>query len=269
MAEKRAKDPGNQGRTKSFFFASALALAFLGNDLIFKSMARAEVVWGRSRGPAHVRQAMPYEVMDTDNAGCDPSSFPRCEQKTMGLGTYIHRMNGSPTVKWDGCAAGAKIKAGYGNARSCTTIDIHRDFGRHMDKHFLRCSQEAARKAGVQVPEKIHISHMGCYANRKVRNGSRPSLHAYARALDIGAITLITGSSRVTMSMHARHARHGKQNVFYEELRACWKRSLPRSCARGRESSGSVGYKGSKGLNNSLHNDHLHLSYPTCASELY
>lgn len=213
---------------------------FLLADLINKSVKQTTLTCP-STGPA--APAPSYDASPVGSAN-------------MAIGGYQQTKGGLTRVV-NGCAKDSKIRFGYNSDQRCDKIIMNPKFADHMNKHLFRCSVQAAAAAGLPQPSGIFINHVGCYNYRVMRGGRSLSLHAHARALDIGAINLkFPDGSSSKMSMHKSKYK-GANAKFYDALRSCWKSSL--SCGKG-----SIGIPKSSMGGNSDHNDHLHLEYPKC-----
>ncbi len=173
-------------------------------------------------------------------------------------------------LRWNGCFIDQEAMGGPNNDSFCGMAFLHKSFHENLNLVFSSCVREAATAAGYSKPVKVFIHHLGTYSNRRIRNGRRLSLHARARAMDIVRFNLFNeNGKRRTISTYKRHYQ-GSQAVFYDEFRDCWKSSLPHNCAfsqRG-EYLGSIGHPASRLGGDPLHNDHLHLSFPLCATEV-
>lgn len=169
-------------------------------------------------------------------------------------------------LRWDGCNEEYESAGGFNSDTRCGRAFFHPLFSVHLNDSFYRCVQEAAEDSALPQPESIFINHLGSYNDRNARNSSRLSNHAFARALDISKFILYDSEGqRYTISTLLRDYV-GAQAVFYDSFRACWRDSLPENCERGgTEASGSIGHRSSAMGGNTLHNDHIHLSFPSCA----
>lgn len=170
-------------------------------------------------------------------------------------------------VKWDGCSKSARVRGGYDSDSSCGKAYIHYPkFAQHLNKYFFTCIIDAAQAAGYGKPEHVFINHVGTYNDRDARGSNSLSMHAYARAIDLGYISLFDNlGKKIRFSTNVRDYK-GANKKFYDEFRQCWKETMPKKCqSGGRESSGSIGIPSSALGGNSLHNDHIHLSFPPCA----
>lgn len=171
-----------------------------------------------------------------------------------------------PAVRWDGCIQDKASRGGYNSDSQCGRAFFHPVFAENLNETFFSCVHEAAKEAGIPEPARIFVRHLGTYNDRTARNSSRLSNHAYARAWDIVNFNMYDAQgNRHRVSTYLRDYKD-EQAVFYDEFRDCWMAALPDSCGPGNtEYKGSVGHTSSKLGGSSLHNDHLHLSYPLCA----
>ena len=168
--------------------------------------------------------------------------------------------------RWDGCKEGYKSTGGYNSDTRCGRAFLHKKFSENLNDQFYKCVFQAADDAGYTKTQKVFINHLGSYNDRNARNSTRKSNHAYARALDIKNFNLVDDRGRVTKVSTLLRDYNGKQAKFYDEFRDCWRESMPTNCRAGKtEYKGSVGHTKSKLGGNSLHNDHIHLSFPLCA----
>jgi len=171
-----------------------------------------------------------------------------------------------PAKRWDGCEEGYKSVGGYNSNTRCGRAFLNEKFSDNLNKQFYRCVFNAADKAGYDKTQKVFINHLGTYNDRNARNSSRKSNHAYARAMDIRNFNLVDDRGRVSRVSTLLRDYRGSQAVFYDEFRDCWKDSMPSNCRAGQtEYKGSIGHRSSKLGGNTLHNDHIHLSFPLCA----
>lgn len=170
-----------------------------------------------------------------------------------------------PAKRWDGCKNGYKSTGGFNSDSRCGRAFFHPKFNDKLNESFFKCVFTSAQTAGYPRPEKVFINHLGSYNDRNARNSNSLSNHAFARALDIKNFILIDRNNRVNRVSTLLRDYVGRQAKFYDSFRQCWKDSL-RNCRSGqREYKGSVGHRASKLGGNTLHNDHIHLSFPTCA----
>lgn len=170
-------------------------------------------------------------------------------------------------LRWEGCEASARARGGYLSDSSCGRAYLYDKFVAHLNQHFFNCVENAAQAAGLAQPARVFINHIGSYNDRTARGSSRLSMHAYARALDVKNINLIDSRGNVfRISTHINDFK-GATAQFYDRFRGCWKNTMPSSCVSGQtEYQGSIGHpKSTVSGTNSLHNDHIHLSYPFCA----
>jgi len=205
----------------------------------------------------------PFEVEEKPDTGNrTPDSLLNTfyiERRTFNLA------NGS-AKRWDGCESGYKSIGGYNSDRTCGRAFLHEKFSDNLNEQFYKCVFNAADTAGYAETQKVFINHLGSYNDRTARNSTRKSNHAYARALDIKNFNLVDSNGNISKVSTLLRDYKGKQAVFYDEFRQCWKDSMPSSCRSGNtEYKGSVGHKSSKLGGNTLHNDHIHLSFPLCA----
>lgn len=181
--------------------------------------------------------------------------------------TKVEELAHDKAVKWDGCSKNAFVKGGYDSDTTCGKAYIHYPkFAQHLDKYFYTCVADAAKLIGFNKPENIFINHMGTYNDRDARGSNTLSMHAYARAIDIAYLNITDASGKkIRISSNVRDYK-GINKKFYDEFRQCWKETMPKSCEKGgSESIGSIGIPSSALGGNSLHNDHIHLSFPKCA----
>ena len=171
-----------------------------------------------------------------------------------------------PGLRWDGCVQEKQTQGGYNSDTDCGRGFFHPAFADNLNDAFYICVSEAAQAAQIPQPHRIFIRHLGSYVDRNARNSSRLSNHAYARAWDIVNFNLYDADGNRTRISTLLRDYVDQQAVFYDEFRSCWRDSLPSSCVPGNtEYQGSIGHQASELGGNSLHNDHLHLSYPLCA----
>ena len=171
-----------------------------------------------------------------------------------------------PALRWDGCKTAKNSQGGYNSDSKCGRAYFHPSFADNLNDAFYICVSDAAKTVNIPQPAKVFIRHLGSYNDRTARNSSRISNHAYARAWDIVNFNLFDAQGKLYKISTLLRDYKEEQAVFYDEFRDCWRESLPSNCTPGRtEYKGSVGHTASKLGGNSLHNDHLHLSYPLCA----
>ncbi|NCN42358.1 extensin family protein [bacterium] len=179
----------------------------------------------------------------------------------------LYNLARNKALKWEGCKSSAAVRGGYLSDTSCGNAYLYDKFVTHLNKHFYTCVESAAVKANLPQPSRVFINHIGSYNDRTARGSSRLSMHAYARALDIKNFNLI--DSRGNVSRISTHINNftGSTAKFYDGFRSCWKATMPSGCVSGQtEYQGSIGHnKSSVSGKNSLHNDHIHLSFPFCA----
>ncbi|HMN67957.1 MAG TPA: extensin family protein [Bdellovibrionales bacterium] len=175
------------------------------------------------------------------------------------------KLNHGTGVTWVGCDETALVRGGYASDTKCGRAFFHPRFEKQMNVRFYLCAERAASKANIARPSKIFVNHMGSYNDRLGRGSSSLSMHAYARALDIANFNLHDGTKVTKISTHVRNFK-GVTKTFYNEFRQCWKEAMPSTCKAGKsEYKGSIGIPSSALGGNSLHNDHIHLSYALCA----
>jgi len=185
---------------------------------------------------------------------------------TFFLEDGVFQLAHNQALRWDGCESGYASQGGFNSNTNCGRAFFHPLFSDHLNSAFYICIQEAADEAGYPQPDSIFINHLGSYNNRNARNSSRLSNHAYARALDISRFNLYDREGQLYVVSTLLRDYSGPQAIFYDEFRACWRDSLPDNCdLGGTESSGSIGHRSSEMGGNTLHNDHIHLSFPSCA----
>ncbi len=171
-----------------------------------------------------------------------------------------------PAKRWDGCKQNYRSEGGYDSDLKCGRAFIEEKFSRNLNKIFYKCTFSAAKDAKYPDPQKVFINHLGSYNDRLARGSSRLSHHAYARALDIKNFNLVDAAGKNYKVSTLLRDYNGQQAVFYDSFRQCWKDSMPSSCKPSdTEYKGSIGHTSSKLGGNSLHNDHIHLSFPLCA----
>lgn len=195
-----------------------------------------------------------------------PTPAPGQSKVSFYLSSTQHRLAHDVAQFWEGCQAEQIVKGGYESDSVCSKAYVQPAFGRHLNRHFVSCVKTAAARAGFNEPARIFVRHWGSYNDRTARGSTRLSMHAYARAIDLVNINLYDAAGALKrVSTHVRDYT-GANAVFYDEFRACWKATIPATCrSSDTESSGSIGFPSSKMGGNTLHNDHLHLSYPLCA----
>lgn len=193
----------------------------------------------------------PIEVNLKNTFHLDPGSF---------------RLAHNSARRWNGCSHERQTRGGYNSDTQCGRAFFHQLLADNLNEVFFVCLSDAARAGGYPQPVRAFIRHLGSYNDRNARNSGRLSNHAYARAWDIVNFNLIDAQGRNhRISTHINHYS-GAQARFYDEFRDCWQDSMPSSCRPGHaEFRGSIGHRASKLGGNTLHNDHIHLSYPLCA----
>lgn len=201
-----------------------------------------------------------------DNRGAD-TSLTRSTTFTVDPGFFaLNNGEGTVALRWDGCEGSQYAMGGYNSDTRCGKAFLLPSFRSHLESHFQQCVINSAILAGLSKPVSIFVRHVGTFNNRDARGATRKSMHAFARAIDLVNINLFDSTGRETrISTHVRDYS-GATAIFYDELRKCWADSLPPACAPGQiEHLGSIGHTSSQLGGNSLHSDHLHLSYPLCA----
>lgn len=169
------------------------------------------------------------------------------------------------TTLSDFCEKDFKVVYSEGKSDSKTcSFKIGKDFKEAFETTFRQCLDESSETMGWGKPSSIRILHDGCYNPRNARGSRQRSAHATARALDIKSIELQFPDSKPPKDdENILFTRRTDNPKFYSLVRDCWgKRNL---CNR------SIGFPGSgkaeNGVNNDLHNDHLHIS-KTCPPQL-
>ena len=207
------------------------------------------------------------EVIDQTPVDPMPTQPPvQSLENTFHIEAQNFSLARGPAKRWDGCKNGYRSVGGYNSDTRCGRAFIEEKFSRNLNRIFYKCIFDAAKEANYPDPQRVFINHLGSYNDRTARNSTRLSNHAYARALDIKNFNLVDAQGRnYTVSTLLRDYV-GQQAVFYDSFRQCWKDSMPSSCRPGNtEFNGSIGHNSSKLGGNSLHNDHIHLSFPLCA----
>lgn len=202
------------------------------------------------------------EIVDNDHN----HELPLSLENTFYIENKSFALARGPAQRWDGCKSGYKSTGGYNSDVNCGRAFLQEKFGKKLNQAFYKCSFDAAKDAGYPTPTKIFVNHLGSYNDRTARNSTRLSNHAYARALDIKHFNLVDINGKNYRVSTLLREYFGQQAKFYDSFRQCWKDALPSSCRPGNtEYQGSIGHKSSKMGGNTLHNDHIHLSFPTCA----
>ncbi|MCJ8277300.1 MAG: extensin family protein [Bdellovibrionales bacterium] len=187
-------------------------------------------------------------------------------KNTFDMGTRLFSLANGNAYRWEGCNKDKASQGGYNSNTNCGRGFFHPSFADNLNDVFYQCISEAASEAGYPQPVYVFINHLGTYNDRNARNSSRKSNHAFARAWDIKYFNLYDKDGNGYRISTYRRDYKGQQAEFYDEFRDCWKDSLPANCSPGKtEYKGSIGHTASKLGGNSLHNDHIHLSYPVCA----
>ncbi len=205
-----------------------------------------------------------FAIEDPDGSTLPPVVVPL--KNTFSMSSTLYSLAHGKANRWNGCEGSKSSQGGYNSDSRCGTAFFHPSFADNLNEAFFTCAREAAVEAGLPQPQRIFIRHLGSYNDRNARGSSRLSNHAYARALDIVNFNLYDHQGgHFKVSTYLRDYK-GAQAVFYDTFRDCWADSIPSSCRAGNtEYLGSIGHRSSKLGGNSLHNDHLHLSYPLCA----
>jgi len=201
--------------------------------------------------------------------GEDPKLDTPVHKTTFKVDSGLYSLDngaGTVAVRWAGCDNNQYAQGGYDSDTRCGKAFLLPAFRLHLEKHFQNCVLSAAREAGLSKPHSAFIRHIGTFNNRDARGSSRKSMHAFARALDLVNLNLFDSQGRKTLiSTHVRDY-DGATAQFYNSFRLCWAESMPSSCSPGQtEYLGSIGHTSSQLGGNSLHSDHLHISYPLCA----
>lgn len=187
-------------------------------------------------------------------------------KNTFEFDDRVFNLARGPAWRWDGCAVEKASQGGYNSDSQCGRAYFHPLFADQLNAMFFSCVTQAAEDSGIPRPEKIFIRHLGSYNDRTARNSTRTSNHAYARAWDIVNFNLYHSWGERTRISTLLRDYVDEQADFYDGFRDCWMESLPSGCSPGHtEYKGSVGHRASKLGGNTLHNDHLHLSFPLCA----
>ncbi|MEO0335761.1 MAG: extensin family protein [Pseudomonadota bacterium] len=201
-----------------------------------------------------------------DPAGEDENDEPVFKVDTFFLEDQTFQLAHGPADRWGGCEDGYESQGGYNSDTRCGRAFFHPAFSDQLNDAFFKCVQVSAKEAGYKDPERVFINHLGSYNDRNARNSTRLSNHAFARALDIASFLLYDKQGNLTKVSTFLRDYQGAQAVFYDAFRGCWKDHLSENCAPGNtEYKGSIGHASSQLGGNSLHNDHIHLSFPLCA----
>jgi hypothetical protein len=208
----------------------------------------------------------PVERDPAEQPEQDPSDTPSFKVDTFFLEAQNFELAHGPALRWDGCENGYESQGGYNSDTRCGRAFFHPAFSDHLNQAFFKCVQISADQAGYENPARVFITHLGSYNDRNARNSSRLSNHAYARALDISSFLLYDIDGNLTKVSTLLRDYQGAQAIFYDTFRNCWKDHLSENCRPGNtEYQGSIGHNSSQLGGNSLHNDHIHLSFPLCA----
>jgi len=206
---------------------------------------------------------LPTEIPETlESLGMAPSA----KSGDFSLSDETYNLAHGPAQIWNGCDTDAAVMGGYNSDSKCGKGYFHPIFAGHLNRHLLTCVERASREAYIPRPARIFIRHLGTYNNRNGRQSSSLSMHAYARAMDISQFNLYDDSGKVTRISNEMKNYTGATATFYDAFRKCWKDSLPQTCRPGqKEFNGSIGHPKSALGGNSLHTNHIHLSFPFCA----
>lgn len=188
---------------------------------------------------------------------------------TFSLEEQIFQLAHGSALRWDGCDTDKATQGGYNSDSQCGRAFFHPSFAKNLNNTFHICIDVAAKEAGWPSPRRVFIRHLGSYNDRNARNSSRLSHHAYARAWDIVNFNLFDEEGNHYKASTLLRDYKNEQATFYDSFRSCWQDSMPESCEVGdSEYKGSVGHQASVLGGNSLHNDHLHLTFPLCAGNI-
>ncbi len=191
---------------------------------------------------------------------------PATNGSFFSFSTETYKLANGPARSWDGCAASAVVRGGYNNDSKCSKGYFHPAFVDHLDDHFFPCIEKASLAANFPQPRGVFVRHLGTYVNRESRNSNALSMHAYARGFDMAKFNLFDSQGSLTAVPLTKADYKNATKKFYDSFRQCWKDSLPAKCKPGqREYNGSIGHANSALGGNSLHNGHIHLSFPFCA----
>jgi hypothetical protein len=230
------------------------------------SKSEFETISAASSDPDHIGEepvGLPTDLPDT----LEPlHSVPSTNTGDFSLSEQTYKLAHGPAQVWNGCDSNAPVMGGYNSDSKCGKGYFHPLFAAHLNKNLFTCVERSALQAGISIPSRIFIRHLGTYANRNGRQSSSLSMHAYARAIDIAQLNLYDRFGNVTAISNEMKNYSGATAIFYDAFRACWKESLPSSCRPGqKEYNGSIGHPKSALGGNNLHTRHIHLSYPFCA----
>jgi len=111
--------------------------------------------------------------------------------------TRVHSINGRQMTqkRIDSCAEDTVISFIYhveDEPHSCEiTPWIAEEAHQFIEDHFLNCTTEAMREAGIrETPERIQVAHMGAHVHRP------PSMHSSGASIDVGHLVVTTRSGR-------------------------------------------------------------------------
>jgi len=208
--------------------------------------------------------AGPLEISEETLEVLHIETAPKETYFSMSAETF--KLANGPARKWDGCAASALVRGGYNSDTACSNGYFHPGFVKHLESHFFPCLEKASLAANFPQPRKVFVRHLGTYVNRDGRNSDTLSMHAYARGIDLAKLNLFDSQGNKIPVPLTKADYKGATKTFYNSFRQCWKDSLPSACRPGlREYKGSIGHANSALGGNSLHDKHIHLSFPFCA----
>jgi len=189
--------------------------------------------------------------------------------------------NADKIVAWVTCTD-SRFWAKYGNHREkntqCGSLNISKNFFEFFKKNFPKCLERAAENAGLVSKNakiiSVGLTHAGAYSCRTVNAGTRVSIHATGRAIDLkGVVADFDDGSKLDVSFNKHEGskvfKKTDYLAFYNNIRECWSDKIrevhPGCKLTGKDKVlGSVGGSGSYKPAQSNHNGHLHLSYPYC-----
>jgi len=123
-------------------------------------------------------------------------------KNTFFLDEQIFNLAHGEALRWDGCVQSKPSQGGYNSDIKCGRAYFHPSFADNLNEAFYLCVSEAARAAGYSQPVQIFIRHLGSYNDRKARNSTRRSNHAYARAWDIVNFNLYDENGKHQKGVH-------------------------------------------------------------------
>lgn len=256
--------------THTSFLSRAFSIAvltLLTSTLINCAQASGDGEW--ASGEPDSTQGDNDNQVETPVVDETPSPVPPTPPSTdihFSMLAKITQLAHGPGQTWNGCDKEATVMGGYGSTTKCGNGTLHPAFAVHLNKYFFGCVETAARAADMRQPDRVFLTHWGTYVNRNARGSTSLSMHALARAIDIVKFVVYDRDGKsVQISTNVKDFK-GSTVKFYNSFRQCWKDTMPSRCRPGqREYTGSIGIPGSALGGNSLHNDHIHLSFPTCA----